>query len=28
VGDVGKGPLDLANEYQHATAVRLLQRFM
>jgi ankyrin repeat protein len=28
VGDVGKGPLDLANEYRHATAQRLLQRFV
>jgi hypothetical protein len=27
-GDAGKTPLDLANEYQHAAAKRLLQRFM
>ncbi|MFI8221336.1 ankyrin repeat domain-containing protein [Streptomyces sp. NPDC085932] len=27
-GDPGKGPLDLANEYQHVQAARLLQRFL
>ncbi|WP_234329603.1 ankyrin repeat domain-containing protein [Streptomyces viridochromogenes] len=26
--DAGKTPLELANEYQHAAARRLLQRFM